>query len=195
MTDITTVCPRHTNHVTTIFTTHHASPKHCPCCPTPHIQTRATDHPDYLCYTYMGLNRNLAIRLLQRLNDINITRTPNHHLTINDLMEKAGLSLMEYPPTAYTPLTVICQDCHSSYRVLRGQVVTISIPPKHCIWCGSTSIQVSQSTIEAACWEALSIKYQLPIPILVKVYNQWQQHGYFQHFDDFMNAPANADQL
>lgn len=199
MADITVSCRRQscnsTNFITTITATHHAEAAHCPLC-AGRTNVRSTDWPDYLSYTYMGVTRALAIKLTTKLTNFNSNRSPTAQLSLEQLVERSGTYLLQYPPSAYTPLTIICNDCASCYRVLRGQPTTLSASaPKHCIWCGSQHITISTVTDEAAVWEVLASKYALPIPLLVKVYTIWQQHGHFTHFHDFMISPNNADQL
>lgn len=184
-----------TNFVTPIKSTHHPLPSHCPLCARPTL-TRDTDMPDYLSYTYIGVKRAVAIKLLAKLANYNVGRPSTHQLALTDFIERHGTYLIEYPPSAYSPLTVICNDCASCYRVLRGQPNTLSsTPPKYCIWCGSRNITICTVTDEAAAWEVLSSKYQLPIPLLVKIYNVWQSHGYYQHFHDFITSPHNSDTI
>ena len=103
--------------------------------------------------------------------------------------------MVQVPPHAFTPLHVHCGDCGSTFKVLRGATVTVSAPPRYCIWCSSSNLTVDQVDTEETAIIALAAKYDLPVVLFQRIFAVWEQNGHYQHFDDFMTAPANVAQV
>lgn len=71
-------------------------------------------------------------------------------------------------------LTFKCRDCLVQFRIVVSEVPTSTLPPKYCLYCGSTNTNPSQDS-EQDVWEVLSEGFGLPISLLQMFYSAWTQ--------------------
>lgn len=86
-------------------------------------------------------------------------------------------------------ITLLCNDCHTVFRIVVADNPLSHDPPYHCLYCGSQNTYPSQDS-DRDYWEVLSESYSLPIPVLKLFYGAWTQSpdGYTR-FGDYL-VPA-----
>lgn len=92
-------------------------------------------------------------------------------------------------------LTFKCRDCLVQFRIVVSEVPTSSLPPKYCLYCGSTNTNPSQDS-EQDVWEVLSEGFGLPESLVKIFYGAWTQHpeGCTKFRDYIMKVIAQAAQ-
>jgi hypothetical protein len=72
-------------------------------------------------------------------------------------------------------LLIQCNACLTQFRVIVPDVPATHLPPKFCLYCGSTSTSPSQDS-EQDFWEVMSETFKLPINVLQLFYTAWNQN-------------------
>lgn len=195
------VCNRnHTQHTSYINYHVNIGPiAHCPDCTH---DTPATpceyDYADVLVtrYHHPKFTRKIALYLLNELNRLNLSRSPNHQYQIEDVMHEIGLTSSESfmnQPKCY--LTTRCQSCGGSFTTLYTNAPVQHTPPSYCIWCGSSSISTVQEDTEETAMISLASHYNIPLVLFKHLYAIWHTSSKYQYLSDFINNEPSIQPL
>lgn len=184
------------------------TPTHSPYHPKHKLTT--CDEADVLTLS-RGYPRDLSLTILQLTRTYNLEHpsapiTPLqliHKLTHTNTSNKSQrtqrtfthLEALNHVSTPMTPLNVLCLTCAGTYRIIRTDPTLHCSPPTHCIYCGATTITVTQTDTEEAAWHTLAEHYDLTVQIIKALYARWNQTSTLQNFGDYMQLPAVQDIL
>lgn len=176
----TIICHKHSQH-TYVEHISHMRPQHCTCCNSS-IKTEPTLYDDpILNYGLSPLIANVAFQACDKHNADTLFQkklTPQQY--IEDVLHMQKQSI--------TPLYCHCTTCGSTFTVLRTTPTTQQTPPKHCIYCSSTTISVQQASTEETAFISLAEHYNLSVATLTYLYNFWTTRPNYKTFNEFMNS-------
>lgn len=173
---------------------------HCPECNSCRVKIRPYDELDTFHDTYPDIPRS-SLALIDRY----ITEEGRNYASLKSAIERivTRLKLNELldNPTpdpsssaepqpsnsnGYTPMTVLCNNCHSVFRFHRTDNSS-HMPPTYCVFCGSPSLSTNQDP-NLDYLEVLARAYKVTPRIAAIMLDQFQHQNHFIHFDDYIQA-------
>lgn len=85
-----------------------------------------------------------------------------------------------------TRLTLLCKSCPATFRVERVGETFVIGGLYYCPQCGKPT-GPAFIDVDTDMWEALEKAYNLPIPLLKRMYELWP-HQQYSHFTDFVRS-------
>lgn len=175
---------------------------HCPLCNhTAHNRPR--DEYDTFVETY-GIPRQ-SLYLIDRIITEERRKYASLASAIKIIIDKLGLEpvipMSEHahntpqPPVSngYTPMTILCNECHSMFRFHRTENAA-HIPPCYCVFCGSTSITFNVDN-DLDYIERIAAIYKMSpsmIRTLLDMFQHQNTHAKFSLFIEALRSEARA---
>lgn len=179
--------------VETLLSTHSTStPIHCACC-THKITVRPYDELDMFRELY-DIPRHV-MHMIDTVITEQHTQYASLLVTLKELVIKMDLhphtpqllATKNDPSNGYTPVTIMCNTCHSVFRFHRT-ALSSHIPPTYCVFCGSVSLTDASQDTELDYLESLSAAYQVPTTLMKTLLTLFQHQSKHSHFSDYFTA-------
>lgn len=166
---------------------------HCPECNSCRVKTRPYDELDTFHDAYPDIPR-ASLAIIDRY----ITEEGRNYASLKSAIERIVTKLNLKPATApsnssadptsngYTPMTILCNNCHSVFRFHRTDNSS-HMPPTYCVFCGSPSLSTNQDP-ELDYLEVLAHAYKITPRVAAIMLDQFQHQNHFIHFDDYIQA-------
>jgi hypothetical protein len=159
----------------TLLTTIQTKETRCGCCGRVRVD-RPYDEYDLLSEKY-GVTRALVLTI-----ESFAARKSTFESLQGFIVER--LKVTNSVSNGYTPLTVHCHDCHSTFR-FHTHTPTQFTGPKHCVYCGSSRINSAQDN-ELDYWEVLANAYGVSIELIKMLYTGFTNQRSVSHFADYV---------